>query len=87
MNHSNFSLFYKNICSVVDHQPQSYLTVSLPICFTRVVAQLRTELKFIINMSFKIIKYTMNPTEECKLCNRNELEDPYCSVLSYEVFI
>ena len=87
MNHSNFSLFYKNICSVIEHQPQSYLTVYLPICFIRVIAQLSTASKFIINVTFKNIKYTINPNEECKLCNRNELEDLFRIVVSCPIYI
>ena len=59
--------FYKNISSTVDHQPQKYVTVALPIRFTRVIAQLKTASKFITNVTFQKYK----PTEECTLCHKN----------------
>ena len=63
------------------------IAVSLPICFTRIIAHLRTVSKFIINIISRNIKNTIDPSVECALCHKNELVDLFHVLVSCSVYL
>lgn len=85
VNKSNFSLIY-SVLFFQEQRPQFYLTQCIPFKYLKLMAQLRLSSRFVIKISIGIIKYSINPTELCSLCNQQQPEDLFHILFSCPMY-
>ena len=75
LNYSKFSDFYREILPNLTSQNNLNINVSFGI--KRLIAQLRLSHKYNIYILVNKIKYTIDTTVNCMVCNRQETENLY----------
>lgn len=72
---SSFSFHYKLI--KVNYETESYLSLKMPVIKTQIICQIRLACDRGLKIFYRNMKYELDSTQFCLLCNRNKQEDIY----------